>query len=232
MSVRRRAAYKKPCARLWKRHTLPPMEPSTDVETHLRYKAKAVLRQRARTLRNTIPIEAIAQRSASIVQKLTTLPEIADARTAALFYPMERRHEVDLRALDAWLRARGVKVAYPIIDPETKDMTFRFVGKLADLEERGQQYLEPADAAEEATALDAIVVPALQVDGSGHRIGYGAGYYDRTLPRYAPGARSIVVAFDFQLIAEVPVTDGDVPCDVVVTDQRVFRTAEPPRSAG
>ena len=206
------------------------MEPSSDVETRLRYKAKAVLRQRARTLRNTIPIEAIAQRSATIVSRLTALPELAAARAVALFYPMEQRHEVDLRAFDAVLRGRGAKVAYPVIDPETKRMTFRFVGALGELGDRGQRYPEPAPEAEEATALDAIVVPALQVDGAGHRIGYGAGYYDRTLPRYAPAGRTIVVAFDFQLIAEVPVTDGDVACDVVVTDQRVIRIGGPLRS--
>jgi 5-formyltetrahydrofolate cyclo-ligase len=199
------------------------MEPSTDVETLLRYKAKAVLRQRARTLRNTIPIEAIVQRSAGIVRQLDGVAELAQARTAALFYPMERRHEVDLRPLDAGLRARGARIAYPVIDPETRRMTFRFTASLADLGERGQTYLEPALDAEEAAELDVILVPALQVDGSGHRIGYGAGFYDRTLPRYLPHARTIIVAFDFQLIAEVPVTDGDVACDVVVTDQRVLR---------
>lgn len=199
------------------------MEPSEDVETLLRYKAKAVLRQRARTLRNTIPIEAIAQRSAGIVRQLDGVQELAAARSAALFYPMERRHEVDLRPLDAKLRARGVPVAYPVIDPATRRMSFRFTESLADLGEHGQQYLEPSLDAVEAAELDVILVPALQVDGMGHRIGYGAGFYDRTLPRYLPHARTIIVAFDFQLIAEVPVTDGDVACDMVVTDQRVLR---------
>ena len=65
-------------------------------------------------------------------------------------------------------------------------------------------------------------MPALQVDDRGHRIGYGAGFYDRTLPRFAPPARAVVVAFDFQLIPEVPVTEGDVALDIVVTDERVI----------
>ncbi len=59
------------------------MEASTDVETLLRYKAKAVLRQRARNLRGTIPTEAIAQRSAAIIERLSALPEIRDARSVA-----------------------------------------------------------------------------------------------------------------------------------------------------
>ncbi|MEZ4309581.1 MAG: 5-formyltetrahydrofolate cyclo-ligase [Polyangiaceae bacterium] len=201
------------------------MEPFTDVETLLRHKAKAVLRQRARTLRGTIPGEAIAQRSAAIVERLASLPELASARTIALFYPMERRHEVDLRAFDVQLRERGARIAYPTIEPESRVMTFRFTEALSEVELRGMMFSEPPHTAEEADALDAIVVPALQVDAHGHRIGYGAGFYDRTLPRYLPGARTVIVAFDFQLISEVPVTDGDVACEVVVTDKRVLHVA-------
>jgi 5-formyltetrahydrofolate cyclo-ligase len=100
------------------------------------------------------------------------------------------------------------------------------VAETEAMEERGLGFREPAEDAEEAVALDAIVVPALQIDASGHRIGYGAGYYDRTLPRYSPPATAIGVAFDFQLIAEVPVTEGDVAVSMVVTDQRVFRVGD------
>ena len=145
--------------------------------------------------------------------------------TVALFYPIERRHEVDLRALDASLRAAGVRIAYPAIDPETRVMSFRATSSIDELEERGMGFREPPLAAEEMLGLDVIIVPALQVDAHGHRIGYGAGYYDRALPRYSPPARTIAVVFDFQLIPEVPVTDGDVPIGVVVTDRRVLRVA-------
>jgi 5-formyltetrahydrofolate cyclo-ligase len=68
--------------------------------------------------------------------------------------------------------------------------------------------------------IDVIVVPALAVDPRGYRIGYGGGYYDRALPLHVPPAMSIAVAFDFQLIAEAPQTDGDVPVHWIVTDTR------------
>jgi 5-formyltetrahydrofolate cyclo-ligase len=71
--------------------------------------------------------------------------------------------------------------------------------------------------------VEAVVVPALAADPSGHRIGYGAGYYDRTLPRFAPPAVAVAVVFDFQLVAEVPTTDGDVRVDWIVTDTRVMK---------
>ncbi|MGH7298710.1 MAG: 5-formyltetrahydrofolate cyclo-ligase, partial [Polyangiaceae bacterium] len=137
----------------------------------------------------------------------------------------EERHEVDLRGLDGRLRGRGVRIAYPAVDPETGSMSFRFVADPADMEVHGFGFREPSRHAPEASPgqLDCIVVPALAADPRGHRIGYGAGYYDRTLPLFTPAATTIAVVFDFQLIVEVASTDGDVPVDWVATDTRTLQ---------
>src|SRR5262245_5948811 len=242
------------------------MEIDSNAEEVLRRRAKAVLRQRARALRGTIPQAALADRSAKIIAGLARLPvlqaldlEIAPRGPAAdpggkagaapreevrpgtlagaapsdgghpvavaLFYPIEGRNEVDLRPLDAALRDRGARVAYPWIDSETRVMTFRFVADPEAMEERGLGFREPAEGDEEALRLDIIVVPALQIDPRGHRIGYGAGFYDRALPRFAPPALKVGVAYDFQVIPEVPITEGDVALDVVITDVRTFDIA-------
>jgi 5-formyltetrahydrofolate cyclo-ligase len=113
-------------------------------------------------------------------------------------------------------------VYYPSID-EDRMMTFREPRDLDSMTERGLGFREPEPDAPEATTLDAIVVPALAVDDRGYRLGYGAGYYDHTLPRFAPPARTIVVAFDYQFVIELPALPHDVACDVVVTDARLVR---------
>ncbi|CAN97146.1 putative 5-formyltetrahydrofolate cyclo-ligase [Sorangium cellulosum So ce56] len=197
-----------------------------DAEAALRYRAKAELRKRARAVRSSIPLDAILERSRRIQRALAELPALVAARRVALFYPIEGRNEVDLRELDPLLRARGARVAYPSIDPESRAMTFRFVEDPEAMEERGLGFREPDATDEEAAALDVIVVPALQIDARGHRIGYGAGYYDSTLPRFCPPAHAVGVVFDFQLVAEVPATPGDVPLGTIVTDARVL-AAEP-----
>ena len=188
----------------------------------LAYRAKAELRKRARALRNTIPTSAIAERSAKIVARLEALPQVQQAKRVALFWPIEGRNEVDLRALGENLKTRGVSVAFPSIDPDTRVMTFRYPPNAGAMEERGLGFAEPAYDDPEATELDVVVVPALGLDASGNRIGYGAGYYDRTLPRFCPPALAIAVAFDFQLLVEVPTTEGDVQVDIVVTDEHIF----------
>ena len=192
----------------------------------IRLKVKAELRKRLRGVRKTTPLEACELRSAALVARLEAHPAVMSARSIALFWPIVSKHEVDLRALDASLRSRGVRIAYPAIDADTNEMTFRFVDDASQLAEKGFGFSEPALDAPEATALDVVIVPAIAVDPTGHRIGYGAGYYDRTLPRFAPPAVSIAVAFDWQLVAEVPAMPDDVRCAAVVTDTRTIDATE------
>ncbi len=201
-----------------------PSSAESATEDVLRRRVKTELRKRMRGLRQATPGAACAERSSRIVARLQALEPVTRARSVALFWPMEDRHEVDLRSLDASLRARGARVAYPAVDPGTHVMTFRFTPGPEALAERGLGFREPAADAPGAGggALDVVVVPALAVDPRGHRIGYGAGYYDRALPAHCPPALAVAVAFDFQLLAEIPATEGDVATAWVVTDARTL----------
>jgi 5-formyltetrahydrofolate cyclo-ligase len=200
--------------------------PSTE-EDLLRRRVKTELRKRMRGLRKALPERACTEKSQRIVQSLACLEPIAKADTVALFWPMQDRHEVDLRPLHALLQDRGARVAFPAMEAETGAMTFRFV---TDLQTMGEHVLglrepspdHPAAALDE---LDVIVVPALAIDPRGHRIGYGGGYYDRALPRFAPRATAVGVAFDFQLVVEVPDTPADAAVGWIVTDARVLSAA-------
>jgi 5-formyltetrahydrofolate cyclo-ligase len=171
-------------------------------------------------------LSAIAQRSEAIVVRLFELEAMERARTVALFRAMEGKNEVELAALDRRLRERGVNVAYPSVDPDSREMVFRLSPDIESLEERGLGFREPPPDASEPTSIDVVVVPALAVDGRGHRLGYGAGFYDRTLVKYPPPCVAVVVAFDFQLVPEVPDLEGDVRVSWVVTDQRSFPTSD------
>ena len=65
------------------------------------------------------------------------------------------------------------------------------------------------------------MVPGLAFDAHGHRLGRGGGYYDRFLGRLRRTAATVGLGFDVQITDEVPVNDGDVSVDIVVTDRRV-----------
>jgi 5-formyltetrahydrofolate cyclo-ligase len=191
-------------------------------EGYVERKVKAELRKRMRALRNTTPASICAKRSEAIVAALLDEPAVQNAGVIALFYPMEEKHEVDLRPLDAALRARGARVAYPSVDPDTREMVFR-EAPLDALEEQGLGFAEPpADAPAIAVGELAVVIcPALGVSPNGHRLGYGAGFYDRALAAH-PEAFAIAVAYDFQLLVELPTTEGDIACGAVITEKRRF----------
>jgi 5-formyltetrahydrofolate cyclo-ligase len=198
--------------------------PSTE-EDVLRRRVKAELRKRMRGLRRALPERACAEKSRRIVQNLACLEPIAGATKVALFWPIEQRHEVDLRPLHALLQDRGVRVAFPAIEAEgAGSMTFRFVADLQAMLEPvpGLREPSPQEPVAYPGELDAIVVPALAIDPRGHRIGYGGGYYDRALPQFAPRAATVGVAFDFQLVLEVPDTPTDIAVGWIVTEARVL----------
>ena len=186
-------------------------------------RAKAELRKRARGVRKSSSKTAIEARSQEIVSRLLAMPAVVSAGHVAIFDAITDRNEVELVQLGQALRGRGVHTYYPAIDPETRNMVFRDPGDPEAMQEYGFGFREPDPVLPPAEKLDVVIVPALRADGRGHRLGYGAGYYDRTLPVYCPPATSIVVVFDFELAPELPLTPGDFPCDWVVTDKRCLR---------
>lgn len=190
-------------------------------------RAKKQIRARMRAIRGGHPSAALAQRSRAIVENLLLHPTVAAARSVALFWPLLERGEVDLRALDENLRQRGVALYYPFMDPRPEggySTGFRRTISIEDLQDRGQRFFEPLPGGEPARAgdIDVVIVPALAADLRGYRIGYGAGYYDATLADVCPPAKSIIVAYHFQMLAELPFEEHDVACDFVVTDEKSY----------
>jgi 5-formyltetrahydrofolate cyclo-ligase len=201
---------------------MPPFEAQNTAE--LAEAAKQELRKRLRALRLAHPAEALAVRSRAIVTRVMQLPAFASAASVALFFPMLDRKEVDLRLLDAEARQQGKRVYYPSLERRGDALVsgFRLTTSLSDLRDFGQRFLEPPPEAPVAERgdVDLVLVPALAVAPSGHRLGYGAGFYDSLLPDVCPPALAIVVAFDFQLLVELPVLPHDVACHGIVTDSR------------
>ena len=196
----------------------PPLTETVDVKSELRRRLQAV------RLGLSSPDRAL--RSRRVCEKLTTLRWLSEARGVALFWPLLGRGEVDIRPLDLTLRDAGKTVYYPFVDSSqlVRRFGFREVRVPTTLMGRGHGFAEPDPREAEAgpDELDVIVVPALGVAPNGHRLGHGAGFYDTVLPGHRPPARAVVVAFDLQVVNELPVLEHDQACDLVVTDERCF----------
>ncbi len=171
-----------------------------------------------RAVRGALPISACEARSAEIAKRVVALSDFKSAEMVLAFSPIRR--EVKTRAILEAAWAADKQVALPQVVEE--HLRLHRISADTMLVEGAFGVPEPpADAPPVSPeAVDFALVPALAVDLRGYRIGYGGGYYDRLLP-LLENARSCALAFDFQLIAEVPELPIDVAVDIVVTDRRV-----------
>lgn len=191
-------------------------------------RAKRAIRARMRALRQALPPSARSARSQRIVEQLVDCREYREASSVALYAPLVQ--EVDIAKLAEHAQSEQKRLYYPFMDEEAGGFTtgFRLVTDSAQLVERGRGFLEPsADLpCAERGDIQLVVVPALAVSAAGQRLGFGSGFYDATLPDICPPAISLAVAFDFQLLAELPEDPHDVRIHTIVTDQRLLRPGD------
>ena len=196
-------------------------EETERLESQLRQRAKMALRSRMRAVRGALPDSACDARSKKIDARLWELTELERASTVLAFGSIG--NEVRTRACmeSAW--AKGKRVGLPRVVGD--ELLLHLVEPGTALAKGSYSVPEPAEDAPrlEPMDVDFALIPALAVDSRGYRIGYGAGYYDRLIP-LLKRACTCAVAYDFQLISEVPELPFDVAVDLVVTDERVIRS--------
>lgn len=183
---------------------------------------KNELRRTARAARRALSSEDRALASQMIAKRALELPELATAR-AVLVYGASAE-EVDPAPLERALRACGVAIAYPrVAGPRTLEL--HWVDDPSALVSGAFGLREPAADAPAASLaeLDAIIVPGVAFDTACNRIGYGGGFYDTFLADVPHTLPTIGLAFEEQVLPEVPCEEYDRALDVVVTPQRVLR---------
>ena len=182
--------------------------------------AKATLRAAALTARDALSEKQRAAAAKTIAKR--GLPvEIAPGTVVAGYSPI--RSELDPTPLMQTLAAKGARLALPVITQRGQSLRFRIWHVGDRLLPGSLGILEPSPAAAEIVP-DIVLVPLAAFDRIGHRIGYGAGHYDRTLAQLhkSKGFAAIGLAFAGQEVATVPALQHDVPLDYVLTETKVF----------
>lgn len=188
-------------------------------EEQIRHQVKRELRKRMRAVRGALPVSACEARSRAITRRVVALPSFQSAKTVLAFSSIRREVRTDGIMQAAW--TTGKDVALPRVVEQ--ELHLHLVGEETELEEGSFGVQEPPEDAPKMppSAIDFALIPALAVDPRGHRIGYGGGFYDRLLP-LLDNAYSCALAFDFQLIVEVPDLPLDIPVRLIVTDDRLI----------
>jgi 5-formyltetrahydrofolate cyclo-ligase len=133
------------------------------------------------------------------------------------------RSELDPTPLMEKLGTGGAQLALPVIVARDQPLLFRAWNSGDALAHDQLGILEPSASAPELQP-DIVLVPLAAFDGKGHRIGYGAGHYDRTFARLRAVKRIIAIglAFAVQEIEIVPALPHDVGLDYVLTEDRTY----------
>jgi 5-formyltetrahydrofolate cyclo-ligase len=171
-------------------------------------------------------------RAASIARRAGHDPAACGARLAAhvlhdcppppnavvsAFWPLG--DEIDLRPLMTLLHARGNPVALPVTPKRGLPLTFRRWHPDDPMERERFGTMRPTGA---EVVPDFLLIPLLAFDAAGRRLGYGGGFYDRTLATL-PGRFRLGCAYAAQLVDEVPAGPYDMPLDAVATECGVLR---------
>lgn len=184
---------------------------------------KAGIRREMIARRNSISQEEVAEKSALIQRRVMELPVYKESKAIALYAGFNNEVLTSLLFGDAL--KEGKRVLFPCIRKERKDLIFVAVEGMDELELGPFGIWAPPyndgmeDCADEAGLL---LIPGVAYDPRGGRVGYGGGFYDRTLQRLVKKPFIMAPAYEFQVLDEVPVLPHDVRVDAIVTEQRVL----------
>ncbi|MBK8085494.1 MAG: 5-formyltetrahydrofolate cyclo-ligase [Devosia sp.] len=180
--------------------------------------AKAALRSAAHRKRAQFHHSLRTEASRAAIGHFLRDVPLATGETVAGYWPI--RDELDIKELIAKLMDAGQPVCLPVVLGDEQPLELRLWQEGAPLYEAGFGTLAPDDEAPRV-APDVILMPLLGFDSAGTRLGYGGGYYDRTLAALSKRPRLIGFAFALQEVDHIPRQAHDVPLDMIVTDAGV-----------
>jgi 5-formyltetrahydrofolate cyclo-ligase len=181
---------------------------------------KAALRQETITRRDAMPAAA-RQQAAEIIAAREFPIAIVPRTIVSGFMPL--KSEINPIPLMRKLAGAGATLALPLVQGRGQPLTMRAYA-FGDALASGQWGIrEPKPEAAEVFP-DILLVPLAAFDRAGHRIGYGAGYYDMTIVRLRAmkPITAIGIAYAAQEIDAVPATPRDARLDLVLTELGVF----------
>jgi 5-formyltetrahydrofolate cyclo-ligase len=182
--------------------------------------SKSVLRATALARRGALSVEARANAAQALAARGFPF-DVVNNTIMSGYWPI--RNEIDPMPLMRHIAAQGARLALPVITGGDQPLIFRTWTADAQLL-RGQLGIMEPSPQSAIVEPDIVLVPLAAFDRAGHRIGYGAGHYDRTLPqlRASKPIVAIGLAFAVQEIETIPTLPHDVRLDYVLTEDRTI----------
>lgn len=181
---------------------------------------KDAIRKQILEIRNKLSDDEVYHFSKSIFLNLKENSFFNDS-THVMIY-LDFKNEVKTDFIINYCLEHGKKVYIPICIPETHELCISRITSLKELRSGHYGIREPITEhirLSDSNLIDLVLVPGVAFDGSGNRIGFGAGYYDRFMKRLQPNAVKVALAYSFQVVDLVPSNEYDIPVDYIVTEK-------------
>jgi 5-formyltetrahydrofolate cyclo-ligase len=178
-------------------------------------------RERLIAARMTMPLEERQAASEDIARHLEAAFPPSGFGMLGAYWPFRR--EWDCLPFLRDVIAAGGRAALPVVVARRQPLEFRPWTPEARMEAGVWNILHPADGP--AVRPEALLIPLVGFDPAGYRLGYGAGYYDRTLATFDPLPMRIGVGFERQRMPTIQPQPHDIPMDVIITEAGLLRPA-------
>lgn len=183
---------------------------------------KQDLRKTILDKRNLLTTQEITQKSLEIKKRLFNLPEFKNANCISFYISF--RNEVKTYEMIKEALKLDKRVFVPVVEEkrvlslsELKDFNNELeIGKFGILEPK-VEYKRKVNLKQ----VVLVIVPGVVFDEKGNRIGYGGGYYDNLLNKIKDGL-FIGLAYEFQIVSQIPATESDVPVHKIITENRII----------
>lgn len=184
---------------------------------------RAALRKEKLAVRVALDAQSHAALSARLEAHLATLLTPLPPQVLAFCAPV--RGEFDVRPLASLLIEHGWRAAMPVVDAVDAPMRFRPWTPACAM--TADRYGIPIPLGGPEIAPDIVLPPLVAFDPQGFRLGYGGGYFDRTLASLVPRPLAIGVGFELARVADIRPQAHDIPLDAVVTEAGIERPTRP-----
>ena len=180
---------------------------------------RTALRREKLAARTALDEKTRTSLSARIEKHLADLLTPLPPQTLSFCAPV--RGEFDVRPLVSLLIERGWRAAMPVVEVANAPMSFRTWTPSSAM--TSDRHGIPIPAKGQTIVPDIVLLPLVAFDPQGFRLGYGGGYFDRTLATLVPRPLAIGVGFELARVADVRPHRHDIPLDAVVTEAGIVR---------
>ncbi len=179
--------------------------------------AKRDIRKYVLNMRNSLSKTEWEEKSHRIIEKVTSHPIFLEAKE--IYCYVDFRNEVKTRDFIEQCWKMNKKVAIPKITE--KEMEFYYISSWDEVSYGYWGILEP-DTNKLATGDSVcVIMPGAVFDRLRNRIGYGGGYYDKYLHTH-PNYKTIALAFELQMVDEIPCEAHDILPQIIVTEEQTY----------